>query len=183
MHIDQVVVDQLLEERALLRQLADDVLALDRVHVALGTRDVDVAADHELAAFHVHALRPGAELAHEGELRRVILAAVRHVDRGEHQVAAARGDDARLHVELRVAERRLGEALPHVQRDARIGAQRRAVPIDVICVGLALLGHLLDARLQLLQAEDIGLLALEELAHLRRAGADAVHVPGRDLHK
>ena len=37
-------------------------------------------------------------------------------------------------------------------------------------------------RLDLLQAEHVGLLALDELLHLRLPRADAVDVPGGDLH-
>src|SRR5436190_24339902 len=50
---------QRLEELALLGALADDAgLALARVHVEVAARNVDVAADHELAPLLVHAPGP-----------------------------------------------------------------------------------------------------------------------------
>src|SRR3954447_11238020 len=183
MYIDEVLADQVLEYRALFRQLADDVAPLDRVHVAIGAGDVDVAADDELFAFGVDALRPVGEGAQEGELRRIVFAAVRYVDRSEDGVAELAGDDARLHVEGWMREGRLLSSILEVQRHARISLHRRAVPVDVIVGDAALERHLVDVRLQLLQAEDVGPFLLQELAHLPGAGADAVHVPGGDLHK
>ena len=49
---------------------------------------------------------PCGEASQEVELRRIVLAAVGHVDRREHEVAELRLDDARLHVEVGMAERR-----------------------------------------------------------------------------
>ena len=46
-------------------------LALPRMHVDFAARDVDVAAQDELAALFMQALRPRCELAHELELRRM----------------------------------------------------------------------------------------------------------------
>ena len=123
-----------------------------------------------------------ASRCQELELRRIVLAAVRHVDRSEHEVAERGLHDARFHVEIGMAERRLGieQALPDVQRHARVGAQ--AVPVDVIVRELAALGDLRGLRLQLLQAHDVGPVALQPLAELRLARADAVDVPGGNFH-
>src|SRR5439155_19070556 len=44
------------------------------------------------------------------------------------------------------------------------------------------LGNLRKLGLQLLQAHDVGLVALHPLAKLRLARADAVDVPGGDFH-
>ena len=57
-----------------------------------------------------------------------------------------------------------------------------AVPEHVVIREIAPLGNLRRLRLQLLQAQHIGLVALEPVAKLRLAGADAVDVPGRNLH-
>ena len=87
--------DQPLEELALLRALADDArLALAGMHVAVGARDVDVAADHELAAFGMQARSPIGKARHEFQLGRVTFAAVGLVVRREHAVADLRLDDA-----------------------------------------------------------------------------------------
>ena len=52
--IDQVLAQQRVEELALLGALADDAgLALARMHIHVAARDVDVAAEHELAPFVV----------------------------------------------------------------------------------------------------------------------------------
>jgi hypothetical protein len=41
----------------------------------------------------------------------------------------------------------------------------------------------IDGRLDLLQAQDVWPLSLDEGGHLILAGADAVDVPGGDLHR
>jgi hypothetical protein len=51
----------------------------------------------------------------------------------------------------------------------------------VVLVELALLRDLRRLGLQLLQADDVGLIAREPLAELRGARADAVDVPGGDF--
>src|SRR5262249_43677378 len=103
-------------------------------------------------------------------------------DRGDDQAVEVHLDDARLHVEIRVAVGglRRGERLPHVQRHAGVGAQ--AVPEHVVVLELALLGDLRGLGLELLQAHDVRPIAQQPLAYLRLARADAVDVPGRDLH-
>ena len=153
------------------------------MHVHLGARDVDVAAQHQLAALGVQAPDPGDQALHEAQLRRIVLAAVRYVDRREHGVAHLRRDDARLHVELGMRERRCRRADlgADVQRHARVGAH--AMPVHVVLGQLARLGNLYGLCLQLLQADDIGLVARQPVAELRCARPNAVDVPGRDLHK
>jgi len=177
--------EQRLEELALFGTLADGAgLALARMHVHVAARDVDVAAEHELAPLFVRSAGPRREALHEGELGRVILAAVRHVDRGEDPLAERRLHDARLHVELGMAERGRGveRVLAHVQRHPGVRAQ--AVPEHVVVVELALQRDLSELGLQLLQANDVGTLAAgEPVAELRLARPDAVDVPGGDLHR
>ena len=82
-----------------------------------------------------------------------------------------------------MAERGLGveRVLAHVQRHAGVRAQ--AVPEHVVVVELALQRDLPELGLQLLQAHDVGPVAREPFAELRLARADAVDVPGGDLHR
>src|SRR5256712_6130696 len=56
------------------------------------------------------------------------------------------------------------------------------MPVVVIVRDATLGGDLRRGGLQLLQADDVGPIALQPLAQLRGAGANAVHVPGRDFH-
>ena len=89
-----------------------------------------------------------------------------------------------LVVEGGMRERRaLGQtACAHVQRHARVAL--RAVPVAPVALELAEPDRqLVGRRLDLLQADDVGLLALEPLLQLRLPRADAVDVPGGDLHR
>jgi len=79
-----------------------------------------------------------------------------------------------------VREQDFGGEIPvNVERDPRISLQ--AVPEDVVVGGPALLRDLRGLGLQLLQAENVRPLRLQPLAELRRAGADAVDIPGCDF--
>ena len=149
--------------------------------VDIGAGDVDVAAQDELATFVVQLFRPGGQGGEEGKLRRKVLAAVGHVHGGEHEIAERDVDDARLHVEFRMAEfGNLQELATNVQRDARIAAA--AVPERVVVGELAALRHLIGTGLDLLQAHDVGAVARKPVAELRFPRADSVDVPGSDLH-
>src|SRR6185295_10273202 len=66
------------------------------------------------------------------------------------------------------------------QRNAGIPAC--AVPERVVVGELAAVRHLVGPRLDLLQAHDVGSVAFQPVAELRLAGANAVDVPGGDLH-
>ena len=144
-------------------------------------RDVEIAAEHEVAAALVHTGRPRRELREEIELGRIVLAAVRDINGREEEIAERDGDDARLHVERRMREYRylVVERLADMQRNARVRAH--AVPVHVIVVMAAARGNLVGRRLQLLQAKDVRAVALEPVAELRLPRADAVDVPGGDL--
>src|SRR5689334_17164173 len=150
--------------------------------VPIVTRDVDIAAQHDLAAVVVQALRPSDERLEERELRRIILAAVRHVNGREHDIAELRLHDAAFHVEVGMAELRLavGERFAEVERYAGVGAA--AVPKDVVIREAAPRGDLSGLGFELLQTDDIGLIALEPVAKLGFARANTVHVPSCDLH-
>src|SRR5205823_3577782 len=102
---------------------------------------------------------------------------VRDVDGGEYEIAERRVDDARLHVEFGMAELGCFEELAtDVERYAGIAAC--AVPECVIVGELAAVGHLIGPCLDLLQTNDVGTIALQPVAELRFACADAVDVPG-----
>src|SRR5262245_42958863 len=71
--VDQAGTEKRREQLALLGALADDLrLALARVHVQLAARDVDVAAEHEVAPVLAQLARPRDEAAHELELGGVV---------------------------------------------------------------------------------------------------------------
>src|SRR5688572_21770543 len=98
--VDEMIAEHLREKLALFRPLSDDArLAFARMYVDVRSRDVDVAAQYELSPLVVQLLRPDGETVQEIQLRRVILAAVGHVDRSEHQVAERRLHDTRFHIE------------------------------------------------------------------------------------
>src|SRR6476646_11305097 len=72
--------------------------------------------------------------------------------------------------------------LSHVQRDA--GVALRAMPVAPVALDLAQPhGQLVHGRLDLLEAEDVGLLPVDEFLELRLASANAVDVPGCDFHR
>src|SRR5215831_3908139 len=103
--IDEIGRKQRVEQLAFLEPLSDDPgLALLRVHVHVGVRDVDVAAHDELAALGIEAIRPGNETLEEAELGGVVLPAVRYIDRSYDEIAERHLHDPRLDVELRMAE-------------------------------------------------------------------------------
>src|SRR5918999_4802466 len=78
-------------------------------------------------------------------------------------------------------DRIVGEQLlAKLQRHA--GVALAAVPVRMIFGELAELRNLIRFSLQLLQAHDVGLLAIQPLPELGSAGADAVDVPGSDFH-
>ena len=99
----QALLQQLAEELALLRPLTDEPGTLLGVHVHLGARDVHVAAEIRLASRLAQLLCPRNQ-PRKVELRRVVLVAVRHVDRGEDELAEFRLHDARFHVERGVGK-------------------------------------------------------------------------------
>ena len=69
-----------------------------------------------------------------------------------------------------------------VQRDARVALA--AVPVTPVALDVAQPdGELVHGGLDFLQAEHVRLFALDEGLQLRLARADAVDVPGRDLHQ
>src|SRR5438105_1412638 len=153
------------------------------MYVDVGTRDVDVAAQDDLAPLVVQLLRPRRQPGQEAELGGIILAAVGHVDRSDDQVAEPGLYDPRFHVELGMAELGTGidESFPDVKRYAGVAAM--AMPEHVVVREIAAHGDLRRIRLQLLQTHHVGLVALQPLAELRLASPDAIDVPGGYLHR
>src|SRR6267142_5498884 len=72
------------------------------------------------------------------------------------------------------------QILPDVQGDARVSLQ--GVKVRVVVGDLGFGGDLGRRRLQFLEAHHIGPVARQPLRQLRRAGPNAVDVPGRDSH-
>ncbi len=185
MDVDEPVPDDALDDRPLVGTLADDVwLALLRVHVRVGPRHVEVAAEDERPCRRLLLRGEQVERLEELHLGGKVLAAVRHVDRGHGEARQARRHDAMLVVECRMVEvRALGERLlSHVERDA--GVALPAMPVAPVAFDVAQPdGQLVDRGFDLLEAEHVRLLAVDELLDLRLPGADAVHVPGGDLYQ
>ena len=78
--VHQSVPDDPFELRPLLGQLADRVrLPLLGMHVHLGPRDVEIAADHQRALVARASAANCSSAAEEAHLRRKILAAIRDV--------------------------------------------------------------------------------------------------------
>ena len=184
MHVDEPVPDDALDERALVGPLTDDArLPFFGMDVHVGSCDVEIAAQHQRPTRGFVVGREQFERIEESHLRRKVLAAVRHVDRRDGKCRQLGDDDAVLVVELRVLKNRLGGkcVLAHVQPDARISFA--AVPVAPVALELAQPHRQLIQRgFQLLQAEHVRPLALDELLQLRVARTDAVHVPRGDLH-
>ena len=123
------------------------------------------------------------ERLEKAHLRRKVLAAVRYVDGREGHALDGGGHDPALVVEGGVVERgTLGrEGLADVQADARIPL--RSVPVAPVALHLAQRGrHLVRHRLDLLEADDVGLLPFDPFLHLGLPRTDPVHVPRRDFH-
>ena len=172
--------DDLLQKLPLDGRGADLVLlAQFRVNVALLSSDIQVAAQHQAALRRDVLLEAVEEL----QLGVEILAAVRHVDGSEAQIADVGLHHARLVIELGVRELRPGgkRRLAQVQRDARIPFE----PMPEAPVFSEQSERFRDGfgrSLDLLKTEHVRLLGLDPLQDLGRPRPNAVHVPGRNLH-
>ena len=132
--------------------------------VDVGTRDVDVAAQDQLAAFLVQLFRPRGKAGQEGDLCRIVLAAVGHVYGCEHEMPQRHLHDACLDVEFGMAElRHLQQLATKVQRHAGV-TPAAAMPEHVVVGELAPLRNLVGPRLDLLQAHHIRPVALQPVA-------------------
>ena len=102
--VDEAAAEDAFDELALLRQLADGLrLALLRVHVVFGARDVQIAAEHAGPAVCCERRGVGVQRLEEAHLGREVFAAVRHVDRTRRSGRrASHGGDAVFEVELRM---------------------------------------------------------------------------------
>src|SRR5262249_39492445 len=185
--IDVSMVDDPLDDRPLLRQLADRArLPFLRMHVALAARDVHVAEHHERVSALRGRRRVGIHRGEELHLGRKILAAVRHVHRRNGDLAERRRqidrDDAVLVIEggMREGWPIRCEGLAHPERDA--GVALAAVPVTPVALHLAeSRWNLIGGGLDFLQADDVRTLLRDPLLHLRQPRPDAVDVPGGEL--
>jgi len=185
MHVSEAATEDPFNQRPFLRKLPDRPrFPLLGMHVHVGPRDVQVAAQHERQA---GILKPGSvcvEGFEELHLRRKVLTAVRDVDRRDGRLRQAHCDDAVLVIELRVMKRRpLGmKCLAHVEGDA--GVALAAMPVAPVALELAQPDRqLIERGLDLLQAQNVGLFAFNKFLDVRLARANAVHVPRRQFHR
>jgi hypothetical protein len=174
--------EQSLEQFPLLGELSDRArLALLRMHVHVAAGDVHVAAQHEIQAARAQPGRISDQRVEERDLRVEVLPAVRNVHAGEHCVLDLSLDDARLVIELGMPARDVvRETGADVQADARVSP--RPVPVARISFNRTALRDLIELRLDLLQADHIGLFRRHPLRKLLVARANPVHVPGGNLH-
>ena len=147
----------------------------------VGAGDVHVAAQHELQAARFHVGGVGDQRVDEGDLRLEVFPAVRNVHAGEHSVLDLRLHDARLEVEcgMGVVDVR-GEPAADVQGHAGVAAG--AMPVARISFDRTALRDLIELRLDLLQADHVGLFRGRPGRELLVPRADSVHIPGSDFH-
>ena len=182
--VDDAAGENGLEQRALLRSLADPVLlALLGVHVALGARHVEVAAQEQPATRLVDRVDVVGHRPQERGFAREVLAAVGHVYGSYDEIVEHRVHDAGFRVEVRMGEGGLlrPARASEVEGDARVAAAAVPAAPEVVERGDGR-RDLSGRGLDLLQADDVGAIAFDPLEHLVLSGADAVHVPGHDLH-
>ena len=138
-HVDQAVGDDPFEQFALVRELADRVrLALLRMHVDVGARDVQVAAEDERRCRRRHVRGELLERREEPHLRGKVLAAVRHV----HRRDGRRLRDGSTYDPVLVVERRMSKTRPFRREtlltcsaDARVAL--RSMPVAPVAFHLA----------------------------------------------
>ena len=151
----------------------------------VGARDVQVAAEHERPAARLQRRGVGVHRLEKPHLGREILAAVRHVDRGDGQSATAASTVTMRFSKsnVRMGERRAARAqsLADVQARRPSSPCRRASSTSSPRARRAR-RDLVGGGLDLLQADDVRALALDPLLDLRLPRADSVDVPGGDLH-
>src|SRR6185503_20757393 len=127
-------------------------------------------------------LRPCDETFHKRQLRGVVFAAVRNVDRRDHLIAVLHLHDPRFHVERRMAEDGIDGEQVFANMERYAGVTLPAVPVHVVIVELALRWDLRGFSLQFLQADDVRAVALQPFTELCRPRTNAVNVPGSDFH-
>src|SRR5205085_9933269 len=132
-------------QRPFLRKLPDGArLAFFRMHIAIGARDVQVAAENRPASLLFLSGGVGIELLEELHLGREVLATVGYVNRRNREIAEVDRDDPILEIKGRMRERgTLGrEGLVDVNGDA--GIALAAVPITPVAL------HFAERRWQLI---------------------------------
>src|SRR5712691_2546228 len=182
--VHEAASDEALDDRALLRQLADRArLPFLRMHVAFGARDVHVPHQRELPAGRLKRRRIRIHRLEKLHLRAEVLAAVRDVHRRHGQIAGRGGDlygrDPALVIEAGMRKGRSfrGERLADVEGDARVAFA--AVPIAPVALHLAESGrHLIRGGFDFLQADDVRALVRDPVVDLCLTRPDTVDVPG-----
>src|SRR5690606_30058262 len=192
--LDQAVAvrvgDHAVEPGALGRQAAGVLLVAGPVlDVAAGAHDVPVAAQHVFAAAGQPLVHDRLEPVHHLELEALAQLAGRagrDVERHHRQVAVAGLDVAALVVERRPAQcgAHLVGLAPAVDRHPAVALLRHRVAVMAVAQRAeAGIGQLAFLGLGFLQADDVGLLALQPVEEpLVRRGADAVGVEADDAH-
>src|SRR6185295_5770071 len=175
--INQPARQQTPEDFSFLGALSHDCgVALFEMHIALATRDIDVAAQNDAQAVRVSGVDERLHLPQEFHLRGEIFAAVRHIYRDEKEIAYLRCHDTGFDVESGMAKLRLVSkcVAPDVQPDTRVSAL--AVPVTTISLQLAKRRrHLSHGRFELLQADHVRPLALDPFKNLSPARTDPVN--------
>jgi hypothetical protein len=183
-HVLESASDDPLDQRTFLRQLADRArLPLLWMDVHVGACDVHVSAQDERQTSAVELGRVRVQRFQEPHFRRKVLSPVGHVDRRDRRFGQAHADDPVLVIELRVMKRRTArmKRLANVKRNARVPLP--AVPVAPVALELAEPHRqLIERRLDLLQAQHVGLFAFDEFLDLRLPRPDAVDVPRRQFH-
>src|SRR6185503_1108453 len=184
--VEGALVEDALEQRALVGALADEAaVSFARMYVHLGARDVDVAAQDQAVAGRAQRRDVRRHRLQETNLAGEVPAAVGDINGRHRRPLDARRRNARVDVELGMdvnGTTRL-DRLAHEQRHTRVAFG--AVPVAPVVGERELADGARDViarRLDLLQAQDVGLLARHEAGDLVLTSANAVHVPGCDLH-
>src|SRR5262249_18227554 len=152
------------------------------MNIALVARDIDVGAQKDVPAAVMNLSDKSFELTQELHLCDKIFSAIGHVHGAKKQIADLRCDDAGFEVEFRMGKNRLVSKSVAAQMQANAGIGARAMPVAAIALHLAKSRrHLGDSRFDLLQANYVGLLALDPFEQLRLARADTVNVPSSNF--
>jgi hypothetical protein len=151
---------------------------------SFGSRDVQIAADHERQGIGSTGGGKRVERGEELHLRRKVLAAVGDIDRCHTGVRCPH-----RHNSVLVVERGMRKGWPFRRKlfayeQTNPGIPLRSVPVAPVVFELAQKHRdLVGRRLDLLQAQDVWPFFAHPVLHLIEAGADTVDVPGANLER
>src|ERR1051325_3025564 len=150
--------------------------------VLLRARDVDIPTDDHAFSARVNVGHVLFHLPQEFHLRGEILAAVGDINGNKYEPAGLGSDNSCFEIERRVVERRLFRKRIATDVETYPGVSLRSVPVAAITLELTQRRRNLRGRgFQFLETDNVGLLALNPLEHLRFARTNPVHVPGGDF--